>query len=168
MSLLLPMICYAVLLLENLTNPEQSILSAVNLPLMFINWRRVHCIVISHLHLHSISNPNQCTQHRSLHHLMYVTFFALILTCVNLTSSHFLTYFPLCVASQMLTRLLVVCVLAAGLGRAAQDKCPGGCRCGPDERGREKVACHNGGMTDSSIFNNIDFRTKVSFEYRYT
>ena len=62
----------------------------------------------------------------------------------------------------MLPRLLLLaCVLAACLGRSLAG-CPERCTCGPDERGRKQVACENGGMTDSSFLNYIDFDTRVS------
>ena len=62
----------------------------------------------------------------------------------------------------MLSRLLLACVLAAALGRG-QAGCPEGCSCGPNEQGWKQVACENGGMTDSSFLNYIDFDTRVSW-----
>ena len=61
---------------------------------------------------------------------------------------------------QMWSRLLLVSALAAALGRG-QASCPEGCTCGPDEHGRKQVVCENGGMTDSSFLNYIDFDTRV-------
>ena len=65
------------------------------------------------------------------------------------------------VGFQMLARLLVVGVLAAGLGQG-QVACPRGCTCGPDQRGRKQVTCENGGMANSAFLNYIDIDTRVS------